>query len=81
MKRLGDLALYMADQPPLAGGLKAARGDLPFRSDLRDHCAIVQPRRLQVRYRNGYADHSYPPGQVRSGQVRSGLLLGRGLGP
>ncbi len=40
-----DLALYMADQPPLADGLKAQPvGTFRFKSDLRNHCAIVQPR-------------------------------------
>ena len=35
----------VAEQPPLADGLKAARGGtFRLKSDLRNHCAIVQPR-------------------------------------
>jgi hypothetical protein len=39
-----DLATMVADQPPLADGLKATRGTFRFKNDLRNHCAIVQPR-------------------------------------
>ena len=51
-----DLATR-ADQPPQAGGLKATRGTFRFKNDLRNHCAIVQPR-LYDSALNGYADHS-----------------------
>ena len=39
---------HMADQPPLADGLKAARGTFRFKSDLRNHQAIVQPRKSDL---------------------------------